>query len=202
MRLAQSSWGEGTGSVWEKRCWTSRTGDPTRPVRLDRVGSASENRVRRSMVIALLWLLPTAAVADGLHPPPTTEDFLVEWYQPFDIAADGEWEIEVRPFREGAPITIERADAASIDSCWALEVPTSSAALVRIRKAGSAAEWSGYTTVPEPSSVGAMGAALLLAAVEAAHRRRGSRRAECRGRNLGVKPGRRESLHRDPEAQS
>ena len=100
------------------------------------------------MLVALLGPLPPAAVADELRPPPLIEDFLAEWYQPHDRAADGEWEIEVKPFWQGASATIERADAAPVDSCWALEVPTSEPALVRIREAGSQAEWSGYAAVP------------------------------------------------------
>ena len=135
----------------EDRFRARRKAFPTRPERPKGHRPARGRAARARMLVALLGLLPPAAAADELHPPPFIEDFRVEWYQPHDRAADGEWEIEVKPFWKAAPTTIERADAAPVDSCWALEVPTSEPALVRIREAGSQAEWSGYTAVPEPA---------------------------------------------------
>jgi len=132
------------------------------------------------MLAPLFWSSPALAEQQSLHPPTIKQDFVVEWYQPHGLAADGDWEVEVTPFWSGVTPTVERAEAVATDSCWALEVPTSGAALVRIRQAGSQAEWSGYSAVPEPSSSSAIGAGLLLAAgLGARRRRKASGRRAC-----------------------
>lgn len=186
----------------EERRWASRKAVPTRLERPQGHRPASRSAARGGMLTALLGLLSTVAVADELRPPPFVEDYLVEWYQPHDLAADGEWEIEVKSFRKEIPTTIERADAAPVDSCWALEVPTSEAALVRIREADSQTEWSRYTAVPEPASAGAIGAAVVLAAAHTAHRRRRESGRSARRREPVVTSRPRMPLLRDPEAKA
>ena len=117
-----------------------------------------------------------ASAHTGPIPIPPESNYLIRWYQPHSVQPVRDWEIEIAPQRSPGQRTIASAQVAPDDSCWALTVPVSEPANVRMRSVygSQRSEWSRWTTVPEPA-LGlpvAAGTALLA---RLARRRRATR---------------------------
>ncbi|MBK7952153.1 MAG: hypothetical protein IPK00_26220 [Deltaproteobacteria bacterium] len=78
---------------------------------------------------------------------------LVKWYQPSGATTTSSWELEIRPTANPASTFVVGAQISPVLACWALPVPITQPAWVRIRPISGTqvAPWSVYTTVPEPA---------------------------------------------------
>lgn len=101
---------------------------------------------------------------------------LVKWYQPSGATTTSSWELEIRPTANPASTFVVGAQVSPVLACWALPVPITQAAWVRIRPISGTqvAPWSAYTTVPEPAIAASSFAAVAFVSniAERRHRRR------------------------------
>ena len=106
---------------------------------------------------------------------PPDNGFLVRWYQPHGARPVADWEIEIATQRNPRSPYIASAQVMPDASCWALNVPVSEPATVRIRSVSGSqvSAWSRATSVPEVDlGVGTSSAAGLLATLARRRRRR------------------------------
>ena len=106
---------------------------------------------------------------------PPDSGFLVRWYQPHGARPVANWEIEITTQRNSLSPYIASAQVIPDASCWALNVPVSEPANVRIRSVSGSqvSAWSRATSVPEVGlGVGTSSAAGLLAVLARRRRRR------------------------------
>ena len=122
----------------------------------------------------------SASAHTGAVPIPPDSGYLIRWYQPHSARPVTDWEIEVATQRNPRSPYIVSAQVMPDASCWALNVPVTEPANVRIRSvAGSQVSlWSRATSVPEVGvGIGSLSASGFLAALARRRRPRiGSRR--------------------------
>jgi hypothetical protein len=99
---------------------------------------------------------------------------LIRWYQPGTRPIE-DWEVEVATNRNPSAPYILTALVMPDPECWALAVPVTESANVRMRSVSGSqiSAWSRRTSVPEASlGVGAVSATVLLAGLDRRRRRR------------------------------
>ncbi|MEZ4331239.1 MAG: hypothetical protein R3F35_05780 [Myxococcota bacterium] len=146
-------------------------------------GSCGERggRARAGLALAGLIVAGTAQAHDEAVPLPPRGDYAIRWYQPHNAVPIADWEIEVTPQRYPRGVYVTTARAFADPSCWALDVPTSEPASVRIRAVvgNQVSAWSRHTAVPEPAVglglTAAVGGLVAIARRRDARCQRGSR---------------------------
>ena len=106
---------------------------------------------------------------------PPDSGFLVRWYQPHGARPVANWEIEITTQRYPQSPYIASAQVIPDASCWALNVPVTEPATIRIRSVSGSqvSAWTRATSVPEVGvGVGTSAAAGFLAALARRRRRR------------------------------
>lgn len=108
---------------------------------------------------------------------------LLKWYQPHGATIPSSWQLEITPTSNVASAFIVGAQVSPVLACWALPVPITQAAWVRIRPISGTqvAPWSAYTTVPEPGIATSSAIAFGLLSRLARRRRMRADSTEPRG---------------------
>ena len=129
------------------------------------------------VVVGLVGSASSASAHTAGVPIPPESDYMIRWHQPHSVRPVDDWEIEVTPTRNPAGRFIATAQVIPEASCWALNVPVTEPATVRIRSVvgTQVSSWTRPTAVPEPGLTGgvctAAGALSLLARRSRSHRK-------------------------------